>query len=317
MSNAAAAQLEKVAERLLANVRFFRGLNKADVFAFLLKSARANFKAGEPIFREGDAEQQSMFIIVKGSVELTKHSADGKDDVIDTLAVGQCFGEMALIDSHPRSATAVAKEECICLICDAGTLAAFQAVAFKIYENLARIVAVRYLDAEAQMRTRLNKPACHAICFPQITKNLPPVEATISPEVLAALATLGDPYAVPANNFVIKENTFGQYMYVVKEGELEMRTKVATEATVIATLKDSGHFGEVALVSEEHGRSADVFALTDTKLVRLNAVHLQRSPAIGAIAYREIARVFSMNLRRSTHIYVRTIGRRCYAECMM
>ena len=61
-----------------------------------------SFKAGEIIFREGDAAEE-LFVIKSGKVEIRLGNR-----VLDTLPELSIFGEMALIDSAPRSATAVA-----------------------------------------------------------------------------------------------------------------------------------------------------------------------------------------------------------------
>jgi len=60
------------------------------------------FKAGTTIFAEGSVAN-CMYVVVSGSVNIKVG-----DEVFDTAGVGDMFGEMALIDSRPRSATAVA-----------------------------------------------------------------------------------------------------------------------------------------------------------------------------------------------------------------
>src|SRR5215475_13585464 len=66
-----------------------------------------SFKAGETIFREGDPADE-LYVIQKGEVEVRR---DGR--VLDTLAEKQIFGEMALIDHAPRSATAIALSDVV------------------------------------------------------------------------------------------------------------------------------------------------------------------------------------------------------------
>ena len=61
-----------------------------------------NYKAGEVIFREGDPAEE-MFVVKSGVVEIRLGNR-----VLDTLSERSIFGEMALIDSGPRSATAIA-----------------------------------------------------------------------------------------------------------------------------------------------------------------------------------------------------------------
>ncbi len=61
-----------------------------------------SFKAGDVIFREGD-EANELFVIKSGQVRI---QIDNR--TMTELAADSIFGEMALIDSEPRSATAVA-----------------------------------------------------------------------------------------------------------------------------------------------------------------------------------------------------------------
>jgi CRP/FNR family cyclic AMP-dependent transcriptional regulator len=65
-----------------------------------------SFAPGAAIFTEGD-KGDKMFVIRSGEVTI---ELGGK--VIETLSAGAIFGEMALIDGSPRSATARAKTAC-------------------------------------------------------------------------------------------------------------------------------------------------------------------------------------------------------------
>ena len=65
---------------------------------------------GEAIFREGDFGD-TLYILQEGKVEIRK-KAGNAFKVLTTLDPGDFFGEMALIDKSPRSATAMAISEC-------------------------------------------------------------------------------------------------------------------------------------------------------------------------------------------------------------
>ena len=63
------------------------------------------YDAGETIFREGD-EGHCMYVVQAGEVDVLLGDA-----LLETIGPGGVFGEMALIDKSPRSATAVARSD--------------------------------------------------------------------------------------------------------------------------------------------------------------------------------------------------------------
>ena len=75
----------------------------------LLKKAGCeieSFPAGTVIFSDGDKGDR-MYIVRSGAVDIVRNGT-----VITTVEAGGLFGEMALIDGSPRSATARARDDC-------------------------------------------------------------------------------------------------------------------------------------------------------------------------------------------------------------
>ena len=80
-------------------------MSDTDIDFTILASAKAQprmFKAGETIFAQGDPAAE-LYVIQNGRVEIRLGNR-----LLDTLGERSIFGEMALIDGAPRSATAVA-----------------------------------------------------------------------------------------------------------------------------------------------------------------------------------------------------------------
>ena len=73
---------------------------------YLEERLKRQVKKGDVIFRDGSSGQ-SMFIVLEGQVEISKVLGDQKT-VLAKLGVGSIFGEMAIVDNQPRSATATA-----------------------------------------------------------------------------------------------------------------------------------------------------------------------------------------------------------------
>lgn len=96
---------------------------RADVLERLLKDAKmVSVARGGYFFREGD-EATSMFVLETGEVALLRHAA-GEHYVLGQLHAGDCFGEMALFDLQPRSASVIATAPCTAIELSAASLSA-------------------------------------------------------------------------------------------------------------------------------------------------------------------------------------------------
>jgi len=95
---------------ILRKVPVFEELGKKDLEEFAKIVHRRLFKANEVIFWEGEPGV-GMYIIQNGAVEISKMRENGQKEVLAVLKDGDFFGELALLDESPRSATALALEE--------------------------------------------------------------------------------------------------------------------------------------------------------------------------------------------------------------
>jgi len=91
---------------LTRSIPLFRGLGADDVARILAHGRTVRAAKGEVVFYEGTTGS-SMFVVLGGTVSIY----EGKK-LLATLGQGETFGEMALIDNDPRSASAVAAEDC-------------------------------------------------------------------------------------------------------------------------------------------------------------------------------------------------------------
>lgn len=87
----------------------FRNLDETERAQILIIGRLRPYRAGEFLFREGDAGD-GLFIVVKGSVRISKRSATG-EEALAVLEPPAFFGEMALIDLSARAADAIANED--------------------------------------------------------------------------------------------------------------------------------------------------------------------------------------------------------------
>ncbi len=102
-------------------------------------------KKGTLIFKEG-ALEQSLGIIIKGSIEVVKLSGDERTRLA-TLMAPQTFGEMALIDNEPRSASGIALENTIIFFisreCFIDLAREHPSLGFKFLWKISKIISQR------------------------------------------------------------------------------------------------------------------------------------------------------------------------------
>jgi CRP-like cAMP-binding protein len=93
----------------LGRCRLFGGLGQGSLEAISQNLRTRRFRRGEVLFHEGDPGD-ALFIVASGAVKVVVPSEEGDEAILATLRRGDFFGELALLDGAPRSASAVALE---------------------------------------------------------------------------------------------------------------------------------------------------------------------------------------------------------------
>ena len=120
---------------LLQNVRLFENVEKKELERISQSFKERTFAAGDVIAQEGSSGI-GFFVIESGTAK-AKHG----DLVIGELGPGSSFGEVALIDEGPRSATVEAESELKCWGLSAWEFRPLAETNATVAWNLARIVA--------------------------------------------------------------------------------------------------------------------------------------------------------------------------------
>ena len=101
--------VEPIVAPALRSCALFRDMDDAALAEVAGRLRHRRFRRHEVIFHAGDPGD-ALFIVVSGSLKIVLPSPEGNEAIIATLRPGDFFGELAVLDGEPRSATAVALE---------------------------------------------------------------------------------------------------------------------------------------------------------------------------------------------------------------
>lgn len=101
-------------EDMLEKVTIFSRLDRRHLKQLSKLMVPRAFKAGDVIIKEND-QAAGFFVITSGKVEVVRGADGDKPEVLNTLGQGDFFGEMALFEGFPRSATVRCLEDTECL----------------------------------------------------------------------------------------------------------------------------------------------------------------------------------------------------------
>jgi len=97
-------------DEALARAGIFHGVEPEASEALAATMEYVDFTRGDTVFREGE-QGDSLYIVESGSVKIVLSPPEGEDvAIIATLGRAEFFGELALLDGAPHSATAIAIE---------------------------------------------------------------------------------------------------------------------------------------------------------------------------------------------------------------
>jgi CRP-like cAMP-binding protein len=112
------SQIDRIG--MLRKVALFESLSDSRLQSLAAVCRISTFPDGDEIIEQGDElleEEDGLYIVLDGTVEVRRDSTDGTDGrLVATLGPTQFFGEMALLDGHPRSASVFATTEVVCMM---------------------------------------------------------------------------------------------------------------------------------------------------------------------------------------------------------
>jgi F420-non-reducing hydrogenase small subunit len=250
------------------------------------------YQKGEIVFHQDDPGEE-MFIIQSGGVEVSSRRSGGKA-VLTLLEKGDFFGEMALLDGKPRSATvtAIARSRLLSLprrvflekvayrpdvvLCVAAALS-------RRLDRLSRQIR-KMIDGDMKLRALMitsdragwnlesgtgSEPAgdrCGAIDSPALlqsgAENAEPVDRIATPLACTSESCT----AFDAGQVIFEQGDNGDRMYFIENGIVEIYQPAGEGTLCLALLGAGDYFGEMALITGEP-RSASAKARSPARLL--------------------------------------------------
>lgn len=137
----------------LQRTAMFGALDDAAVALLLGRARSRRVAAGDAFFEQGEPGR-STFLLEQGRAAVVKHW-EGSEHLLRHLVAGDCFGEVALLDFGPRSATVRAETDCEAIELGAADLRALAREAPEqfalVYMNLGRELGRRLRDADERL----------------------------------------------------------------------------------------------------------------------------------------------------------------------
>lgn len=138
-----------IVQKIKQKVPIFSGMTPDCLMRTLAVAEYFPVKAGEVVFKEQDIGD-SFFVLVAGEV-LVEKLTRGRPVELARLSAGHCFGEMALVGNHLRSATVRATRDAVTMRFYRELVDSNPESAHVIYRNIARILASRLNESSVML----------------------------------------------------------------------------------------------------------------------------------------------------------------------
>lgn len=140
-------------EDTLAGVPLFSQLKQKELNRLARAMVERRFPKGHVIVKEGD-QAVAFYILDSGAVEVLKGIEQERPQVLATLKSGDFFGEMALLDGYPRSASIRALEDTECLVLSRWDFLAEIRTSPDIAAGILPILSRRLREADEELAQR-------------------------------------------------------------------------------------------------------------------------------------------------------------------
>ena len=228
----------------LKEIPLFAELKEEDLTELCKHIKLRRFMKNSPIVRQGDAGD-NFYTIVSGKAKIIVTGNNGVEKTLGTLSTGDSFGETALIEKGPRTASII-------------TLS--QTAVFEISrEGFEKFLASNTENREKITgKIRLGKMLLASSVF-----------SFMSQKQISYLIKNLKPEKIKAGTVVFKQGDEGNKFYLIQEGNIHLERFDNSLKTLDIILKPGNFFGEMALV-KNIPRTATAEAVSDSLLFTLD-----------------------------------------------
>lgn len=235
-----ASEFDQVhAARLLADVPIFRRLGASKLQQIAARAKRLDFKKGAFLVTQG-GPGDAFYVIWSGTAEVLREEASGHRKRLALLHDRDCFGEIALVEDVPRTASVRAV-------------------------NPVTALAIRKDDFAAAVGGE-DHESVRALVRGGNVLRASPLFRELESDVLSALLRRMEYHPKAPGEVLIKKGDPGDRFYMIVEGSFDV---LADDGKAVATLGPGEPVGEIALLADSP-RTATVVAKTAGALLSLD-----------------------------------------------
>lgn len=282
------------------------------------------YAKGEVVFREGDMGS-CFYQIEEGTAGVYLHYGEAEQRKLTDMNPGQYFGEMAVIESYPRSTTIAAESELHVIEIAEGDLNAyFTEQPDKIYALMRQLgdrirsLTAEYDEVKDFIREKSEAGAEKKEGFIAKLKKYLELSALANKnegatqEEVIAMKEFGKPeqdstQVLPfrKGQIIFRQGDEGNYMYAIHYGSVGIYLDYGTAGEKkLTTLYSNTFFGEMGLISDEKRSATAVVEEDGTLLETIRAENLESLFKSNPLKIDMILNHLSHRLRRLTQDYV-------------
>jgi NTE family protein/lysophospholipid hydrolase len=264
-----------VLERL-RSTDLFASLNKEDLEHLAGAVGEISLNPGEILIHQG-AQPDRLFVLLRGRLVVFQGKGEHSDQAIAEIGPGGVAGEIALVAGGQRSATVRAAQQSELI-----------SVSYTALKRLARARPETLTTLFDLIRQRL-RSAQFALHIGQLIGN-------VEPAVLQSFEKEATWVHLRSGDTLFRQGDPGDAAFIVINGRLRVVVESNSSEQVLGEVGRGQPIGEMALIDDQP-RSATVYAIRDTRLVKFSRITFERLTSDYPQANRRIAHHVVSRLR--------------------